>query len=321
MRRCVFHGESASAAHLPSTPADWLGLDLVERPADPGIIDIENTAAMDALARGAAAGIFELIRRCRGGMTVAEVTLASGLGPGAVVDAIDALTDAGLLRRIRARNGRGNRYAATCQRITIVADPHRDDHVTAVRNHFARATADIVEALAAAGTFDGALRNDQHRLDARVKLGLRAEEWVEFKRLSRALLDFLENVAQSRTGRVGDGPSLCDHVLSIQLTPCPSPLLPSPSIRVTSREHLGRSRDEEAFGAHARLTARERQVATLIATGLKRREIASRLGVSLNTVTTLASRAYGKLGVRSRGALQARLDRMPIDVADDADPS
>ena len=298
-------------------PMHSLRFDAVEPPADPGTIDIENTSAMDALARGAASGIFELIRRCRGGMTVADVARVAGLGQGAVVDAIDALTEAGLLRRIRARNGRGNRYAATCQRIAIVADPRREDHVKAVRNHFARATADVGDALAAASTFDGPLRSDQHRLDARVKLGLRPEEWVEFKRLSLAVIGFLENVARSRSGRGTDGPLLCDHVLSIQLCPCRSPLLPSPSIFVTSREHLARSREESAFGVHSRLTARERQVAVLIASGLKRRDIASQLGVSLNTVTTLASRAYGKLGVRSRSALRARLDRMPTDVPDD----
>jgi DNA-binding CsgD family transcriptional regulator len=57
------------------------------------------------------------------------------------------------------------------------------------------------------------------------------------------------------------------------------------------------------------LTLREREVAELAATGLANKEIASRLYLSVSTVETNLSRAYAKLGVRSRTELAARLPR------------
>jgi ATP/maltotriose-dependent transcriptional regulator MalT len=55
------------------------------------------------------------------------------------------------------------------------------------------------------------------------------------------------------------------------------------------------------------LTAREREVATLAATGLSNREIATRLFVSLRTVENHLHRAFAKLGVTSREELAGPL--------------
>jgi DNA-binding CsgD family transcriptional regulator/predicted negative regulator of RcsB-dependent stress response len=55
------------------------------------------------------------------------------------------------------------------------------------------------------------------------------------------------------------------------------------------------------------LTRREREVAELAAAGLANKEIASRLYHSVSTVETNLSKAYAKLGVRSRTELAAHL--------------
>ena len=57
------------------------------------------------------------------------------------------------------------------------------------------------------------------------------------------------------------------------------------------------------------LTAREREVAELVAAGLANKEIASRLFVAVSTVEATLSKAYVKLGVRSRTELSNRLSR------------
>jgi DNA-binding CsgD family transcriptional regulator len=59
----------------------------------------------------------------------------------------------------------------------------------------------------------------------------------------------------------------------------------------------------EAFGA----TAREREVATLLARGLSRAEIAETLVVSPHTVEDHVRHLYEKLGVSSRQELVARV--------------
>lgn len=59
------------------------------------------------------------------------------------------------------------------------------------------------------------------------------------------------------------------------------------------------------------LTAREREVAGLVATGLRNKDIALALGISLATVKDHVHRILDKLGVDSRTAIAALWNRSP----------
>jgi DNA-binding CsgD family transcriptional regulator len=73
------------------------------------------------------------------------------------------------------------------------------------------------------------------------------------------------------------------------------------------------------------LTARELQIAVLIAQGFDSKAIGRRLGISRSTVGAHRTRVYAKLGVASRRALAARiagtvaLHRCPADPVRSAD--
>jgi DNA-binding NarL/FixJ family response regulator len=69
-----------------------------------------------------------------------------------------------------------------------------------------------------------------------------------------------------------------------------------------ARSELGRigARKPRASGE---LTPSEQRVVELAAKGLSNKEIAQELVVTLNTVETHLSRAYSKLGIRSRSQL------------------
>jgi len=59
------------------------------------------------------------------------------------------------------------------------------------------------------------------------------------------------------------------------------------------------------------LTTREREVSELVAAGLSNKEIAARLFLSVRAVEANLSKAFAKLGVRSRAELAGRLNRGP----------
>lgn len=65
----------------------------------------------------------------------------------------------------------------------------------------------------------------------------------------------------------------------------------------------------QRIGLEARLSARERDVAHLAASGLADKEIARRLGISPTTVRTHIDHAYRKLGINNRVALARCIGR------------
>jgi DNA-binding CsgD family transcriptional regulator/tetratricopeptide (TPR) repeat protein len=85
-------------------------------------------------------------------------------------------------------------------------------------------------------------------------------------------------------------------------TACGAPLLATQAIR--ELRQLGR----RAAGSDV-LTARELQIAELVANGSSNRQIAAALVISERTVGTHLSRIYAKLGVSSRAALAAQQTR------------
>jgi DNA-binding NarL/FixJ family response regulator len=58
------------------------------------------------------------------------------------------------------------------------------------------------------------------------------------------------------------------------------------------------------------LTASERRVAELVASGMTNRDIAAALFISVKTVEVNLTRIYRKLDIRSRAELGRRIDRL-----------
>jgi DNA-binding CsgD family transcriptional regulator len=276
-----------------------------------GFINIEDERAMAIVRDPVRSGIFEVIRRHRRGASLADLS-ETGIPPRQVVACVDDLLASGLVKRLDARRGRAIRYQAQCERITIVANPARPDHVVAVRSAFKDATRDIARALQESEAHDGKLGGSERLIDIRLKLDFRPEEWTEFMRRLRALYDYVQVVSESRSKRATDRVAGCDHVLAIRLVPTRVPMLPSPTVRHASQEQIRAAGDADSgsMRQYDDLSARERQVVAFVAAGMTRPRIAKRLGVSVNTVSTLVRRAYQKLDVTSRAQLQFRLARI-----------
>ena len=68
-------------------------------------------------------------------------------------------------------------------------------------------------------------------------------------------------------------------------------------------------RARERPGPLAALTAREREIAELVAAGRTNREVAEQLVLSARTIEAHLRNVYGKLGVRSRVELTRAVER------------
>lgn len=78
----------------------------------------------------------------------------------------------------------------------------------------------------------------------------------------------------------------------------------------------GETRAVPGDGSRLELTAQERQIAELAASGLTNREIGARLYLSHRTVGSHLHHVFPKLGITSRAALRDALNRTQVDEAD-----
>jgi DNA-binding CsgD family transcriptional regulator len=147
------------------------------------------------------------------------------------------------------------------------------------------------------------------------------EDLAELRRLMLPVVEFLSTPrpAPKRSAKVGaakastgksSAATFCNQAVSIKLEPLAGELLPLPDVWMTPRSKLAGAPTEDADKSGIpRLTPREREVALALAEGLTRAHVAERMSVSVHTVSTLARRAYRKLGVTSQAALAARVAR------------
>ena len=115
--------------------------------------------------------------------------------------------------------------------------------------------------------------------------------------LARSLL--VQGVIQRRANRRRDARQSLNASLEIFAN------LGAPLWAAKAEAEIGRIGGRTAGGDE--LTDTERQVAEHVALGLRNREVAERLYMSVRTVEANLSRVYAKLGVRSRTELAGRL--------------
>lgn len=272
------------------------------------VIDIRDLAVVEVVAEPEFGGVFELVRRFGRPATAAELESASGLARTRVMECVDALVSAGLVRPIRPRAPRKVfAYEATCSRIVVAYDGRDSGDSEAVLRLQARATRDAEEALRArpAGPIDGVKGKAWHQ--TRIKCRLRPEHLKGLGQRLHAVGEYLMQVASEATlGEPGASP-LCNFVVGINLVPLDVPLLPSAPIVAVPHTAVGASIASDASTGFAGLTVRERQVAVALRDGRTRNQIARELGISPNTVGTVTRKLYAKLGVHRRAELVTRL--------------
>ncbi len=284
--------------------------------AQPTPMDIDDDGVLDLMRDYEALRTWELIRGARSPVTIAELSTARKLEARVLHRHVDLLVHHGLVQAVRARKPRRTvGYRVAVDRIVLAFDDGNPDSVArakrsaeSVGEEFARCVARWAdpEFHPKAG-FRFRLRSMQH---------FTAEDFAEIRRLMLPLVEFLSTprpgpARPARASRTRNHElRYCNQAISIVLDPLVGELLPLPHVWMTPRSKLasaGTGKPERS-GIPA-LAPREREVALALAEGLTRAHIAERMGVSVHTVSTLARRAYRKLGVSTQAALAARLAR------------
>lgn len=271
-------------------------------------IDVTDGKALAAIGNPERCGVFEVLRCFRRPATLAELALATRVSRARLVAIVDRLVEAGL---VRARPARGARrspaFEVTCQQVLIVYDRDNPAECEAVRRHQEAATADLARAIRDARTRGVAGTQHAVAYDSRGKFALRPDQFMELRRRLHAVDEFINQIAEDAMAPDPAAPLLCNHLIDMRVMPLPKPLLPFPWILAADRRQAARLADASERSIGTQLTAREREVAMALSHGESRPAAARRLGISVNTVASIAKHVYAKLGVRNRAELANRM--------------
>jgi DNA-binding CsgD family transcriptional regulator/DNA-binding Lrp family transcriptional regulator len=254
------------------------------------------------------------LRGARAIRTLRELADALRRTPAEVQASLDRLVGAGLVEVRRARGLRtATGYAARHRSLVIAHEPDLDGPLV---ERVVSAMADAAEAARmTAGDGTGARSAAASGpLNGRFVAIAPLDQYAlsELHRRIMDVIDYMRALGMVAAEGDGSGAAVAPAVRAvIDLSPlgcAPSShaavtLLPRPAIERNGAPARGRAADPNA------LTRREWDVAAMLAAGSLRPEISRRLGISTNTVASIAKSVYRKLGVHSRGELAVRLRR------------
>jgi len=254
---------------------------------------------LDTLFDHGAMAVWEQARRARRALELRDVASRCALEPADALRAIDRLESAGLLERVAASRGRSVRWRATRERIVVTFDLGDRALVSELVRRGNQSQRDLFEGAVARFSAADADHRATWRFQSAGTVRLDPSDLPELARRVKAVTDFVELVGERRPDEDG-GSRFANHALLIRVEPLAGPVLPQPDISFVSECSVDRKHPAPGPGRGGGLTARERDVADALVRGMTRAQVALALGVTQNTVGTLAARVYRKLGVRTR---------------------
>lgn len=267
----------------------------------PGIFAIAESGVRDLLDDHASLAVWEQLRVARRALDLRSVATRCAVEPADAIRALDRLTSAGLAERVTTTHRGGVRWKPSCDRIVIAFDPDERAEAEALsaRLEAARVSraSDVVSRFRVR-TPERA-RSCRCRIAATVRL--EPEDLAEFARRIQSVEDFLSLVSKRASKGMRSAPAYSNHAVHMSVDPISGPVLPQPEIEILPRADAERRSTELRRNAGIRgLSCREHDVATALSHGLTRPQVAQALGISANTVGTLSTRIYRKLGVSTR---------------------
>ena len=273
---------------------------------------------LDALSDVDAMCLWEVIRAQRTPVTLPEVTTLTGASAGVVQTRLDMLANVDLVRTVRARKPRNSvGYVVTHQRLVVAfdqSDPATVARIREISQTWERHVDDLI-------VNHGDTGSDPRTTYRSRYVGVDQLDQADFAELRRRIdgvCEFWNMLANKNAPPHGSGRRLrtANHAICIRVEPLSPGKLPIPEAWFRPLEAAERvAADRGSVKGRRPLTTREAEVARALATGLQRKQLATHLGVSIHTLTTMCKRIYAKLGVHSQAEL-ASVMRSPRAHAD-----
>ncbi len=273
-------------------------------------LDPRRPAVAAFLADARALSVWEMLRRFGRATAVAELAAACALPAGIVQDAVQRAVEIGLAERTRSRAAgreRKPRFRATGEQILVEVDPAAPADARLMRESFARHLAEsracIDQSLAdaARGINGFGLKH------AFTHITMDEREAKELLALFAPIDALVARIAEKYDRNPGGTPRRCNYHLAFHVAPISVERLPPARVTMANRTVVAKQAAQVANAPSRLLSPREREVAQRLVRGETGPEIATALGVSRSTVSTLCERIYRKLGITRRAQLAVRL--------------
>ncbi|MAB28698.1 MAG: hypothetical protein CMJ53_05390 [Planctomycetaceae bacterium] len=278
------------------------------------ILDYSDDGVLDLMRDRAAFKTWEFIRSMGRTTTIEEIRSGTGLNTKALHEHIDHLLQHELVKLVRARKPRKSiGYRSLVDRLVISFDED-DESITQDLIAFSEETREKYDANVKQHADPDFNPEFGFRFQLRETVHFTEDEFAELKRRMLSVVSFLTmpRHRKTQTNDDADGSEIekrcCNQAIKIELVPLIGDLLPNASMIMSPRSQLWQWDNEKIHsGGMSTLSPREREVVMGLADGLSRAQIADRMEVSVNTVSTLTQRSYKKIGVTSQAQLAARI--------------
>ncbi len=289
---------------------------MAEEQSHPRVLDIRTPGLVDAIGSLPHLHLWEALRRLGRPASVKELSNAVGQTSASVVKALAALEEVRLVTQVRA--ARTKRYPAwrvTADEITVSFRPYDplDESLRAsLTGLFGASRAEEIRRMTKTVQERSPTDNQCDSLNA---VYFDSADLLEFWGIVQRLERFYARCAKKAVARGAGGKGAatdhtlqhCNYHVSLCLVPLRPGVLPLPALQIVGSHVAGDVADAARKGVATSLTTREFTVASMLARGQSKTEVARALHISRHTVAEFARRIYRKLGVTRNVQLAARL--------------
>lgn len=274
-------------------------------------VPLSDPAVVRVLKSLTARALLELIRRFPGVATPTELGRVGELDFVSLRRDLDLLEEAGFIARHPIESSRREPgFSAVADAVVVRFDPTAAGEAELVEE-IDRLMVEHARSVLAESHRSRPVGSGGFSFRGAIPMQLTPEQVAEMKEILHRLHRFFERVSslQRPLETSGGEPAgfSCNYLALFEVGPVGPRVRPMAPIAFAPAKEAPVIEDLVTARRIHQLTPREKQVASALAHGRSRPEIAQQLGISINTVASIGKRVYSKLGVSRRADLAARL--------------